>query len=289
MKSNLTRLILVVAGFCALFASLGVTEGRSDNLPFCDGKPGTLAGQQCANPEDGAAMVWVPAGAFLMGSKNADAAAPSDEKPQHSIILDGYWIYKNDVTVAQYRAYCEATGAAMPLQDGAPTDSYPVVNVSWARARAYAEWAGCKLPTEAQWEKAARGTDCRIYPWGDNWDAHKCSNVETSPDHPTPVGSYPDGASPYGCLDIEGNVEQWCEDWYDESYYANSPGSNTTGPDTGDDRVLRGSSFVNDGAAFFNALPGQRISQRTNPSVQDSDVYSVPPTAVPTSVPVSSG
>ena len=196
-------------------------------------------------------MVWVPAGEFQMGSKNTDNAASSCEKPQHSILLDGYWIYKNDVTVAQYKSYCVATGAAMPDQGSDAKSTCPAVNVSWYDARAYAKWAECALPSEAQWEKAARGTDGRNYPWGDTWDDYNCNNDITGPGCPTPVGRFPLGASPYGCLDMAGNVWQWCDDWYDENYYLRSPSNNPTGPDSGEFNVLRGGCYADDISSGF--------------------------------------
>lgn len=120
-------------------------------------------------------------------------------------------------------------------------DDYPMVNLSWYDAKRYAQWAGAALPTEAQWEKAARGTDGRIFPWGNDWDASKSSSSlwTDHPGKPSLVGSFPTGASPYGCLDMAGNVYQWCADYYDPYYYHKSPKSNPTGPETGNTRVVR--------------------------------------------------
>jgi formylglycine-generating enzyme required for sulfatase activity len=191
------------------------------------------------NLKDGAEVVFIPAGVFLMGSKDGNGKA--DEQPQHTVYLDSYYIYKYDVTVAEYRTFCQATGRAMP---DAPSwgwlENHPMVDVSWNDAKAYADWAGAALPSEAQWEKAARGTDGRLYPWGNDWDAAKCN---TGSKQTSSVGSFPAGASPYGCLDMAGNVWQWCADWYGEDYYKNSPTNNPTGPATGEVRVLRGGSW----------------------------------------------
>jgi len=218
------------------------------------------------NPKDGAAMVWVPAGKFIMGSTDAQLVALckgslmlknwcSNEKPKHTVKLDGYWMYKNDVTVAQYKKFCAATTREMP---DAPElgwiDEHPMVNLSWDDANAYAQWAGAALPTEAQWEKAARGTDGRIYPWGNEWDAEKCNNAVSGYNtmKTTAVGSYPASVSPYGCLDMVGNVYQWCADWYDENY-KNSPKQNPTGSANGTTRVLRGGCWYDVDTRYFRA------------------------------------
>jgi len=167
------------------------------------------------NAKDGATMVWVSAGEFTMGNDKNESFW---QRPQHKVYLDGYWIYKNDVTVAQYRKFCQATKSTMPQQLAKSNDNYPVVNVTWKAAKAYAQWAGGALPTEAQWEKAARGTDERNFPWGGK------GIVEH-------VGSYPSGASPYGCMDMAGNVMQYCADLFDANYYKFSPSHNPADTD----------------------------------------------------------
>ena len=129
-------------------------------------QPVTTVVQTRINPKDGAEMVFVPAGEFIMGSD-----FDTDERPPHAVMLDGYWIYKTEVTLGAYRKYCQQTGHATPPETGwLQDDTHPVVFVSWEDAAAYAKWAGGALPSEAQWEKAARGTDSRIYPWGNEWD-----------------------------------------------------------------------------------------------------------------------
>ena len=231
------------------------------------------------NPKDGAEMILIPAGEFLMGStdEQLDAwigAYPNERKemypgevPQHTVYLDAYYIYKNDVTVVQYRKFCDATGRAMPT---APKwdwqDNHPVVNVTWEDAKAYADWAGAALPTEAQWEKAARGGEGRVFPWGNDWDAGKCSNSVggLEPIKTSPVGSFATGASPYGVLDMAGNVWQWCSDWYDENYYRNSPARNPLGPDNGTSRVLRGGGWDLSDPGYFRAA----LRYGFNPSIR---------------------
>lgn len=199
-------------------------------------------------------MVYVPAGEFLMGSI---LEGEQDEHPQHKVYLTGYWIYKYEVTVAQYRQFCLATKRDMPP---APSwgwqDDHPIVNVNWDDAAAYASWAGASLPTEAQWEKAARGANGQVYPWGNVWDGTKCSNLvglKALPSPPSHVGSFPAGASPYGALDMAGSVWEWCADWFGFEYYKNAPHWNPTGPKTGTYRVLRGGSWITESPDYFRA------------------------------------
>jgi formylglycine-generating enzyme required for sulfatase activity len=188
---------------------------------------------------DGAEMVYVPAGPFLRGD------ADQSDNPRRTVTLDAFWMYKTPVTVAQYRNFCQVTGRAMPT---APSwgwkEDHPLVNVNWEEAAAYCGWAESQLPTEAQWEKAARGTDGRTYPWGNGWDHEMLwSSAGEKRTSTAPVGSFPAGASPYGCLDMAGNVWQWCADWYDANYIKNASATNPTGPATGQYRVLRGGSW----------------------------------------------
>jgi len=188
-------------------------------------------------------MVYIPAGQFIMGSRDGG----SDEKPQRKVHLDGYWMYRHPVTVAQYRRFCRETRRKTPDPPSwGWEEDHPIVKVSWHDAKAYANWAGAHLPTEAQWEKAARGTDGRVYPWGDDWDPSRCRcslRLLGDAGSTSPVGSYPSGASPYGCHDMSGNVWEWCADWYDEDYYAKAPSRNPTGPSSGQRRVVRGGAW----------------------------------------------
>jgi formylglycine-generating enzyme required for sulfatase activity/tRNA A-37 threonylcarbamoyl transferase component Bud32 len=211
-----------------------------------------------ANPtmvanRDGMVLVFVPAGEFLMGSQDSDPGAGNYEKPAHTVYLDAFWIDRTAVTNAKY-AKCVQAGACQPpvpqnsysrnsYFGDAQYDNYPVIYVSWNDAKAYCAWAGRRLLTEAEWEKAARGMDGRRYPWGNQVpDAGKLNYAGNVGDT-VEVGQYPLGASPYGALDMAGNVWQWVADWYSDTYYAASPSQNPTGPESGDERVTRGGGW----------------------------------------------
>ena len=186
-------------------------------------------------------MVLVPAGEFWMGSDEAD-----DERPRHKVSLGDYYIDKYEVTNALYKRFMDATSRSAPSYwtDAKFNDAaQPVVGVSWHDAEAYCKWAGKRLPTEAEWEKAARGTDGRKYPWGNQWDAARTNSGEGGPRKPVAVGSYPNGVRPYGAHDMAGNVREWVADWYDSAYYRASPERNPQGPASGSFRVLRGGSW----------------------------------------------
>ncbi|MEW5940842.1 MAG: SUMF1/EgtB/PvdO family nonheme iron enzyme [Chloroflexota bacterium] len=204
-------------------------------------------------PADGMTMMFVPEGSFEMGSDNGD----SDEKPVHTVYLDSYWMDMTEVTNAMY-ALCVSDGDCDPPQNtssythssyygNSQYDDYPVIYVDWNQADAYCQWAGAGLPTEAEWEKAARGTDGRTYPWGEGIDCNKANYNGSCVGDTSAVGSYESGKSPYGIYDLAGNVWEWVADWYDSSYYSSSPSSNPLGPSSGQYRALRGGTWsIND-------------------------------------------
>jgi formylglycine-generating enzyme required for sulfatase activity len=209
------------------------------------------------NPKDGAEMVFVPAGEFTMGSDEIYNA-----KPMRKVTLDGYCIYRAPVTVVQYKRFCLDTQRPMPDLTSGWSWDHPIVNVSWDDAAAYAKWAGVRLPSEAEWEKTARGTDGRIYPWGNEFNTNRlwCSKRSHGDATGTAmVGSFPSGASPYGALDMAGNVWEWCADWYSEKYYKSAPNRNPTGPNSGQLRVLRGGSWSSNEPNNFRAANRFRL------------------------------
>jgi serine/threonine protein kinase len=245
-------------------------------------------GSTKTSQQDGMVLVSVSAGDFIMGSspkmqadmlalcEQCDPTSITDQSPQRSISLDAFWIYRTEVTLAQFQNFVESQnyrtsaekkgsslvfdrainkyvtkpGASWLKPDGNPIDvdryaNYPVTQVSWQDARAYCSWAGGRLPTEAEWEKAARGVDGRFFPWGNARPNDQLLNYDLVNDRPVSVMSYPDGASPFGAFDMAGNVWEWVNDWYAESYNAGET-RNPTGPLSGDGHVMRGGSWASE-------------------------------------------
>jgi serine/threonine-protein kinase len=191
----------------------------------------------------------IPAGDFLMGSTGADKMAWDDEKPQFSVHLPEYRIGLTPVTNRQYQQFVEATGHRVPdhWKDGripSGKADHPVVGITWHDAQAFCTWAEVRLPTEAEWEKAARGTDGRIWPWGNNAPTDEHCNFNRSVSDTTPVGNYQPGASPYGVLDMAGNVWEWTSTLYKGYPYKSDDGRED--PKASGTRVLRGGAFYND-------------------------------------------
>ena len=208
--------------------------------------------------QDGMEMVYVPEGEFTMGSTDSDAR--DEESPVREVRLDAYWIDKYEVSNAQYQKCVNAGKCTEPgstvswirasYYGNTEYDDFPVITVNWHQAKAYCEWVGGSLPTEAQWEKAARGTDARKYPWG--VESPNCERANYSPDWSNNVkcvgdtervGTYPAGASPYGAMDMAGNVWEWVLDWYGP--YDEAETNNPEGPASGYNRVMRGGSWIN--------------------------------------------
>ena len=217
----------------------------------------------CEAPPTG--MVAVPAGSFMMGCNAAlDADCAADELPYHEVTLDAYAIDRTEVTTADYTACiddggCPAPSFASPFCTyGDPSlDDHPMNCVDYFDASAYCSWAGKRLPTEAEWEKAARGTEGDIYPWGNSAPSCLlCVYAGCATSGPQPVGSKPGGASPYGALDMSGNLWEWTDDWYSASYYVTSPAENPTGPAFGSRKVLRGAASNYFGAAMRASFRG---------------------------------
>ena len=213
------------------------------NIETVNGKPafGSAAVPVEARPEDvHPEEVLIPAGAFLMGDSR------EKESPVHKVHLDAYWIDKYEVTCAQYRKFLESTGRPEPRYWQDPRfseDAQPVVGVTWEDARDYCVWAKKRLPTEAEWEKAARGEQSRLYPWGDAYNPTFANTRKSKKKRPMPVGTYPAGVSPYGVHDMAGNVWEWCRDWHGKDYYSTSPARNPTGPKEGELRAVRGGGW----------------------------------------------
>ncbi len=265
------------------------------------------AGETRIRSADGMVMVYVPTGEFEMGTSWLGSIRRPlglrdrertgfgiyifpDERPQHRVYLDAFWMDQTEVTVAMFRTFVEDTryettaeqqGWGRPWADGTgelewphvngadwqhprgpgsnAIDGHPVTQVSWEDAAAYCAWAGGQLPTEAQWEKACRGIDGRMWPWGNTYDWNRVSSCEAQCPierwkddryddgyaFTAPVGSFPEGASPYGALDMAGNLWEWVADWYAEDYYGDSPHENPLGPDSGTVRAMRGGAWYN--------------------------------------------
>jgi len=223
--------------------------------------------------KDGASMVLVPAGEFTMGSTREEVSRAveeckatsklddshcrewfQNEAPSHRIVLDVYYIDKYEVTTSFYSKFMRDSKRPEPpnwdMVNLGVHSNRPVIGIDWSDADAYCRWTGKRLPTEAEWEKAARGTDGRTYPWGNKKPTHDFANYwkeksvnNVYGDVITPVGYYESGKSPYGIYDMAGNVWEWVADWYEPSYYQHSEMQNPKGPSRTEKKVLRGGSW----------------------------------------------
>ncbi len=273
--------------FLLLFAGCSPVSPSTLTPSTAPPKPGV--GSKQISAKDGMVMGFVPEGNFQMGSNDG----PDYEKPSHTVWLDAFWIDQIEVTNAQFEKFVnesnyetdaetadwsyvfDVSSGKWPKVAGAnwrhpqgPTsnldglENHPVAYMSWNDADAYCRWAGRRLPSEAEWEKAARGTDHRLYPWGNQKPGKNLLNFAdkaiplgwsdkaTDDDYPftSPVGHYPEGASPYGALDMAGNVWEWVNDWFDPNYYlSQTTWRNPTGPSARAGKVLRGGSWYDSG------------------------------------------
>jgi formylglycine-generating enzyme required for sulfatase activity len=239
-KAGFSNLLATVAALLLPGIAAGCVFPGSGPV---DGSPGMRY-------KDDMAVVYVAAGEFLMGAED------DDEAPRHRVYLGGFWIDKTEVTNAQYRRCVEAGACQPPAQDRSSTrdryygnpeyDDYPVIYVSWYDARAYCAWAGGRTPSEAQWEKAAGGTGGRGFPWGDDPDPSRLNSLERGPGDTTPVSNYQPTSSPYGALDMSGNVREWTYSLYRPYPYRDDDGREEK--ESSGLRVLRGGSW-HDGLA----------------------------------------
>lgn len=257
MKKFYIFLLLLI--FAPLFINYGYTE-ETEEIPSVI--------------YDHGEMILIHEGEFIMGSSDEEISllavetgkSPDyfhHETPKHKVYLKSYYIDKYEVTNGQFLEFIEAGGyedysywtedgwnwkekkayqepkwwLSGQYHSGPHNPGYPVIGVSWYEAYAYAKWAGKRLPTEAEWEKAARGTEGFIYPWGMEWDEEKCSSMGQDI---SPAGSFPEGLSTYGVMDMAGNVWEWCQDWYFSDYYYSSPPKNPQGPEEGGYKVIKG-------------------------------------------------
>jgi formylglycine-generating enzyme required for sulfatase activity len=263
--------IIVIGMACALTQTVGdISNPEKLTGAPKPGKPPARAniGDTWTSKADGMTLVYVPAGTFLMGAREFDEFANQDEMPMREVDLNGFWIDQTEVTNAMYAKFLTTEGNGQDVgmawyefnspdavisvfgPDWVVEDGYedhPVYEVTWYGAQAYCEWVGRRLPTEAEWEKAARGTTGQIYPWGNDapncglvnfWDGNQVCSGDLAP-----VGGYVAGASPYGALDMAGNLWEWTADWYSEHYYKNGPSENPEGPANGSYKVFRGGAW----------------------------------------------
>lgn len=239
------------------------------------------AGEERVSSVDGMPQAYIPEGTFHMGAVDPDVQ--KDEQPDHNVTMKGFWMDKLEVTNAMYALCVKAGACELPIEFKSDTresyynnpefNDYPVVYMTWLQANTYCTWAGRRLPTEAEWERAARGDDLRTYPWGDDRPDSSRGNFNYFVGDTTRVGSFPAGASPYGVLDMAGNVAEWTNDYYDSNYYSQGVTVNPPGPGARSEffnRSVRGGTFQD---VFKDIRLANRASVLgSNP--KESDIYS---------------
>ena len=267
------------------------TTPPTEEIPTPGNTPVTKVPVNKIRTPDGMTMIYIPAGEFEMGSEDAD-----EEKPIHTVYLDAFWVDQTEITNAMFRKFLDETGYVTDAEtsreswtyDGSSwsltknaywsqpdgpgsnlngKNDHPVVHISWNDAREYCRWAGGRLLTEAEWEKAARGTEGWGYPWGNTLASPEFLNFDLYFKDTVAVGSYERGRSPYGLYDMAGNVWEWVSDWYQLDYYEEAPSENPTGPSSGEKRVIRGGSWDDDADDVTSATRGQSAPNRTSSSI----------------------
>lgn len=258
LESKFKLVFLFVVLACAAMPMVAILRGttltpyeklESGTSAVVESLPESASGEEPIQDE----MVTIPAGSFIRGTNNGGF----DEQPQRTIFLDAFLIDRYEVTNHQYQQFIVATGHRKP---GLPSRyaksggkvrgiNQPVVYVSWDDAAEYCRWKGKRIPTEAEWEKAMRGSDGRLWPWGNQEQPHGANWARVQDGHEVSarVGTFGADKSPYGVMDGAGNVIEWVADWYDETYYKNSPEQNPPGPEYGTYRVLRGGGYTTTG------------------------------------------
>ncbi len=249
MRQNIfLAAVLAIAACGDDSGSAGRPDGGGGSASDAAMADGAADERDAAPPREG--MVRVPPGPFTMGCDDCgdDISPGTDEQPAHEVTLSGFDIDITEVSQAAWAGCVAASACNEPSANYDPegTPTLPVRNVSWDQAAAFCDWGGKRLPSEAEWEKAARGTDGRLYPWGEG-DADDCAraNTDACDGVVLPVGSLPAGASPYGALDMAGNLWEWTHDYYAADAYSHHDGPDPQGPAEGTTRVYRGGSYGN--------------------------------------------